>query len=277
MIEFACPHCGHDVQVQDSAAGRSGKCRKCGQSVKVPALPVAPSNVDVPVAQNATVVSQSRRGDEKIKLVGIWIIISTVLPILFILPVSEDWGARVGIGVLLCGIAVYAYGTILSRRQGPMPGAKSPQAHDGKGMPARAIGYLALAGLLTAFPLIMCTGALFSPRRPVVAPQQWYSGGTLHTKTCLEWQTASPSDKLATCADFIAKMKDDGNLNSTVTRKLSSIDDIRPFAEKLVDFLDEVARPNPNSAEARKWNAAQNVASMAGVGMIQMGWTKRPK
>lgn len=36
MIDFACPQCGHDFRVPDSAAGKSGKCKSCGESVTVP-------------------------------------------------------------------------------------------------------------------------------------------------------------------------------------------------------------------------------------------------
>lgn len=36
VIEFACPSCGHGMRVADEAAGKTGKCKKCSASVKVP-------------------------------------------------------------------------------------------------------------------------------------------------------------------------------------------------------------------------------------------------
>ncbi len=37
---------------------------------------------------------------------------------------------------------------------------------------------------------------------------QWYSGGTLHQSTIEEWSKASPENKLATCADYVANVKE---------------------------------------------------------------------
>jgi hypothetical protein len=35
-ISFSCPHCGHAFQVEDSYAGQTGPCVKCGQPMTVP-------------------------------------------------------------------------------------------------------------------------------------------------------------------------------------------------------------------------------------------------
>lgn len=40
MIEFACGQCGNRIRVSDEAAGKRGKCNKCGVVVKVP-YPIA--------------------------------------------------------------------------------------------------------------------------------------------------------------------------------------------------------------------------------------------
>ncbi|MCS6852644.1 MAG: zinc ribbon-containing protein, partial [Gemmataceae bacterium] len=42
-IVFACPHCGHQLQVADAAAGRTGKCPHCKGSIQVPSRGNAPS------------------------------------------------------------------------------------------------------------------------------------------------------------------------------------------------------------------------------------------
>ncbi len=36
MIKFECPYCGNGIKVNDSAAGKSGKCNQCGEKVRVP-------------------------------------------------------------------------------------------------------------------------------------------------------------------------------------------------------------------------------------------------
>ncbi len=64
--------------------------------------------------------------------------------------------------------------------------------------------------------------------------REWYEGGTLHKKTALEWQTASPEDKPATCSDFVAGMWEDGNLKPSIADNVSTADDFRPYAQELV-------------------------------------------
>ncbi|WP_417396889.1 DUF5067 domain-containing protein [Gimesia chilikensis] len=36
MIRFECPHCGSGIKVNDSAAGKVGKCNKCGEKLTIP-------------------------------------------------------------------------------------------------------------------------------------------------------------------------------------------------------------------------------------------------
>jgi hypothetical protein len=52
MIEFACPHCGHAIKIQEQFAGRRGKCAGCGKPIMVPqpATVSAASSFDVPPA-----------------------------------------------------------------------------------------------------------------------------------------------------------------------------------------------------------------------------------
>lgn len=38
MMKFKCPSCGNPFRVPESAAGRKGNCKKCGQTVKIPDL-----------------------------------------------------------------------------------------------------------------------------------------------------------------------------------------------------------------------------------------------
>ena len=36
MIKFACPSCSKSMRVDDSYAGKKGKCPKCGNTLEVP-------------------------------------------------------------------------------------------------------------------------------------------------------------------------------------------------------------------------------------------------
>jgi len=104
--------------------------------------------------------------------------------------------------------------------------------------------------------------------------RKWYEGGTLHDKSALEWQTASSADKLATCADFVTTMWQNGDLKRSIANRLSTVDDVRPYAQELVVFLDTAFKPDPDIQQNRKLFANQAVSSTSAMGMILMGWTK---
>ena len=104
--------------------------------------------------------------------------------------------------------------------------------------------------------------------------KKWYEGGTLHSKSALDWQTASREDKLATCADFVTKMWQDGNLKPAIANNLSTVDDVRPHAQELVDFLDAAFKLDPDPEQNRKLFTNQTVSGTAAIGMVTMGWTK---
>jgi len=36
MIDFKCPHCSNRLRVNDSAGGKTGKCKQCGKSITIP-------------------------------------------------------------------------------------------------------------------------------------------------------------------------------------------------------------------------------------------------
>src|SRR5205807_5123667 len=88
--------------------------------------------------------------------------------------------------------------------------------------------------------LLMCLSFL----APTATAQQgrsakkWYEGGMLHKKSALDWQRADAADKLATCGDFIAGMWDRKEFRPDIQKSIKSLDDMKPYAEKLVVFLD---------------------------------------
>lgn len=133
---------------------------------------------------------------------------------------------------------------------------------------ASAFLFLAL-GILSVGSIDTDTTTIGTSNSP-----KWYEGGTLHKKSAIEWQTAPSRDKLATCADFVTTMWQNGDLKSSITNKLSTVDDVRPYAQELVDFLDAAFKADPNPEQNRKLFANQTVSSTAVIGMVTMGWTK---
>jgi hypothetical protein len=106
------------------------------------------------------------------------------------------------------------------------------------------------------------------------AVREWYKGGTLHNKSALEWQLASSPDKLATCADFVTKMWNNGDLKPSLENRLSTVDNVRPYAQELVECLDAAFKRDPNPEQNRKLFVNQTVASTAVICMVTMGWPK---
>lgn len=104
--------------------------------------------------------------------------------------------------------------------------------------------------------------------------RKWYEGGTLHNKSALEWQAASSRNKLATCADFVTTMWQNGDLKPSIANRLSTVDDVRSYAQELVDFLDAAFKADPDPEQNRKLFVNQTVSSTAAIGMVTMGWTK---
>lgn len=116
-------------------------------------------------------------------------------------------------------------------------------------------------------------GARSKPAKPE-ARSEWYQGGTLHRASLVDWQKASHSNKLATCADFVASMHQDGNLKSSIANSIEYPEGIRPYAKELVDFIDAAAKRDENPTMSDVLYANQTVSGFAAIGMVVMGWTK---
>jgi len=106
--------------------------------------------------------------------------------------------------------------------------------------------------------------------------EKWYQGGTLHDKSALEWQTASRANKLATCADFVTAMWQNGNLKPSIANNISTVDDVQPYAQELVDFLDAAFKPHPDAKHNRVLFTNQTISECAAIGMIMMEWNLTP-
>lgn len=76
-------------------------------------------------------------------------------------------------------------------------------------------------------------------RLPVQPSGKWYVGGTLHDATPDEWNAASQSNKLATCADFLAAARP--TLKPSIGDKLKDLDsdDFRNMAITLCADIDK--------------------------------------
>ena len=105
----------------------------------------------------------------------------------------------------------------------------------------------------------------------------WYEGGTLHDKTALDWQTASEADKLATSADFVSAVWTKNDFVPKIQNSIQSTDDMKPYAEELVKFLDQVTVAPPGDFGndlLRRTYEGLKVKKMAESGMKTMDWIR---
>lgn len=87
------------------------------------------------------------------------------------------------------------------------------------------------------------------------ATADWYSGGTLHGASGKEWKVAPAQNRLATAADFVAKVV-----------KPTSMDDLREKSEELQICISEaVADPSGDG---------QEVSAIAAACVILMGYVR---
>lgn len=103
---------------------------------------------------------------------------------------------------------------------------------------------------------------------------KWWKGGTLHKKSILEWQDADARDKLATCADFVGGTWKDGNFIPKIQNSIVTVDDMRPYAEELVAFIDAAGKRHENAKQNEILYANQDVAGFASLGVVTMKWVK---
>lgn len=109
----------------------------------------------------------------------------------------------------------------------------------------------------------------------LAAQASWYSGGTLHGASALEWQQASDANKLATAADFVSTMHQGGHLKAGISRQISGVNSLRPLAQELVNQLNDAFEPDSDPAENRRLFSNMKVGESAAVLMIMMGWVEQ--
>ncbi|MEQ1965826.1 hypothetical protein ABLA30_01940 [Xenorhabdus nematophila] len=101
---------------------------------------------------------------------------------------------------------------------------------------------------------------------------KWYEDGNLHKSNGIAWQNASEKNKVATCADFIAGMWIDGELTDKISKKIKTVDDIKPYAKFLASQLDDAFAPEPDAKKNEQIFENQTVSSAATMIMSTMGW-----
>lgn len=112
-----------------------------------------------------------------------------------------------------------------------------------------------------------------SPSPPAAVPERpWYSGGTLHTASALEWQKADAANKLATAADLVVAMKEKGALKPSLAVQLHSLDAIRVRAAALVVAIDKATVGDADPEKNRRLLANQTVPGLAVTLAAAMGW-----
>lgn len=80
------------------------------------------------------------------------------------------------------------------------------------------------------------------PTPTPTSDKKWYEGGTLHQAVVSEWVEATYSNKLATSADMITGLYQDGSLKDEITNKIKGIDDFKPLAVALTVCINEATR-----------------------------------
>ncbi len=87
------------------------------------------------------------------------------------------------------------------------------------------------------------------------SPAEWYSGGTLHGASGKAWKAASSHDRLATAADFVAKVVSP-----------TSMEELREKAQELQICISEaVADPSGDG---------QEVSAIAAACVMLMGYAQ---
>ena len=172
------------------------------------------------------------------------------------------------IALLGCGCLTFAVGMVVI-------GLVSGSGSKNEKPPAPPVVVSAAAAAASSSPVTVAR-APTPPEVPAAAAEppgkEWYLGGTLHDAGALEWQTATPEDRLATCADLVVRMKESGHLKSSMAGRLKSVDDVRLPAVQLMVAIDKATASEPDPVKNRQLFVNQKVSSLAALNAALMGW-----
>lgn len=103
---------------------------------------------------------------------------------------------------------------------------------------------------------------------------EWYEGGSLSNAGVLEWQEATPQNKIATSSDFVALMFQKKMLKSEIIKTIRSVNDIKPYAVELAACIEGATEKDPDEETNRQMFTNQTVSGMATLCIFTMGWDK---
>jgi len=107
-----------------------------------------------------------------------------------------------------------------------------------------------------------------------ISSAEWYDGGTLIQAGALEWQEATPQNKVASSSDIIAKLYQDNMLKSDIQKSIRTVDDFKPLASQLALCIEKATEKDPDPETNKRMYVNQKVVSMATMCIISMGWLK---
>ncbi len=115
--------------------------------------------------------------------------------------------------------------------------------------------------------------ASIRPTTPRTQTQErkWYEGGNLHNVTVKQWRLASNQNKLATCADFIARGITTGLLNFTLQQVYSDFDGfLKNRAQDLLLCINAYVDGSDRSYKVEN----QPITDVAVLACVLLGWVK---
>lgn len=147
--------------------------------------------------------------------------------------------------------------------------------------PSALVGFTALAALVGGYVILTATRPKEAAPRAIkrntekADPQRkWYEGGTLHSATIAEWRDASPENRIATCAEFLAALWSKGRLREEIAAKIKKPDDLLAPVTSLVACINKATEPEADPKRDQQMYANQNVSEIAAACVTMMGWLK---
>ncbi|MCD9491091.1 hypothetical protein GLP30_09380 [Photobacterium phosphoreum] len=147
----------------------------------------------------------------------------------------------------------------------PHCGTKHPTISNGKG----CLGVLILS-VVIGFLIHSCADSnndttslnALNNTAETTTPK-WYKNGSLQNESALVWQQSSHAQKLSTAANIYAAFWLDKTLSPNLMSQIKSMNDLKPFAEKLVIELDSAFKPASTEKENKMIFANQKVSEAA--------------
>ncbi|MBW2014496.1 MAG: hypothetical protein JRI69_12040 [Deltaproteobacteria bacterium] len=192
-----CPECAETIKL------KAKKCRFCGEKFD-------PEKLRIEIETRRAELVKDKEGKVRCPKCGSWDVYKTYL---------ED-----GSYENYCPNCNQSLKSIVDKKD------KSENTKESK------IGYVAkfiiiiLIGLL---PIIF----MINNEETVKHGRKWYEGGTLHNSTMKEWQRASYSNRLASCADFVVATSEWREI-----AKRDGVNAIKPQAMGLERCISEAAQ-----------------------------------